>query len=34
MNLIISTLKKDDLYNKKIIEDIQKNINNFEIIYA
>lgn len=34
MNLIISTLKKDDLYNKKIIENIQKNINNVEIIYA
>ena len=28
MNLIISTLKKDDLYNKKIIKSIQKNINN------
>ena len=34
MNLIISTLKKDDLYYKKIIENIQKNICNFEIIYA
>ena len=34
MNLIISTLKKDDLYNKKIIENIQKNINNVEVIYA
>ena len=34
MNLIISTLKKDDLYNKKIIESIQKNINNVEVIYA
>ena len=34
MNLIISTLEKDDLYNKKIIENIQKNINNVEVIYA
>ena len=34
MNLIISTLRKDDLYNKKIIENIQKNINDVEIIYA
>ena len=34
MNLIISTLEKDDLYNKKIIENIQKNINKCEAIYA
>lgn len=34
MNLIISTLEKDDLNNKKIIENIQKTMNNVEIIYA
>ena len=32
MNLIISTLRKDELYNKIIIENIQKNINDVEII--
>ena len=32
MNLIISVLKKDDLCNKKIIENMQKNINDVEII--
>lgn len=34
MNLIISVLKKEDLHNQKIIETIQKNINQVEIIYA
>ena len=34
MNLIISVLGKDDLYHKNIIENIQKNINDVEIIYA
>ena len=34
MNLIISTLKKDDLYHKKIMEKIQKSTNHVEIIYA
>lgn len=34
MNLMITVLDKDDLYNKKIIEDIQKNIDDVEIIYA
>ena len=33
MNLIISVLKKDDLCGKKIIETIQKNVNDVEIIY-
>jgi len=34
VNLIISTLKKDEIYNKKVIENIQKNINDVEIIYT
>ncbi len=34
MNLIISVLKKDDLYNTKIIENIQKNIKDVEVIYT
>lgn len=34
MNLIISALKKDDLDNKKLIENIQKSTNNVEIIYV
>ena len=34
MNLVISALNKDDLYCKKAIENIQKNINNVEIIYT
>ncbi len=33
MNLIVSVLKKDDLCGKKIIETIQKNVNDVEIIY-
>lgn len=34
MNLIISTLKKDDLHNQKAIENIQRSADRTEIIYA